>query len=231
MSSFKVYFSSENIRRFNTPSRLSFEDFISLLTKHYPAYYNPTAIRIQYMDNEGDRIEVTSELEWTEMFSQLQGQHPIKLYIFEKPTANKNNNSQDVPPCIPPAPIQNFPIPQFQGVEIGSNVTKCLAQFFPNGIILPFNIPNFLSRFVNVINVLGNTEVDLAVDVTGLGNAIHEKGMADLDHQLYKEASHAFSAQTILQPDNNIAFIISPVRRLYWAILLMHYLISIRLLN
>jgi len=91
-------------------------------------------------------------------------------------------------------------------VEIGSNVTKCLAQFFPNGIILPFNIPNFLSRFVNVINVLGNTEVDLAVDVTGLGNAIHEKGMADLDHQLYKEASHAFSAQTILQPDNNIAF-------------------------
>jgi len=79
-------------------------------------------------------------------------------------------------------------------------------SFFPNGRILPFNIPNFLSRFVNVVNVLGNTAVDLAVDISGLANAIQEKAMADLDQKLYQEASHAFKAQTILQPDNPIAF-------------------------
>jgi len=123
MSSFKVYFSTENIRRFNT-SQPTFEDFISLLTKHYPTCYN-LELRILYMDNEGDRIEVTSELEWTEMFSQLQGQNPIKLYIEEK-LNTVNKNIQDVPTSIP-NPIQNI---QCNGMEIGSNVTKCLSQFF-----------------------------------------------------------------------------------------------------
>jgi len=101
----------------------------------------------------------------------------------------------------PPLQIVVPPIPQS-----GSNVTKCLEQFFPNGIILPFNIPPFLSGIVNVINLLGNTEVDLSVDISGLAVAIHNKGMVDLDHKLYKEASHAFRALGILQPEDFNAF-------------------------
>jgi hypothetical protein len=154
------------------------------------------------MDEEGDRIEVTTEIEWTEMFSQLHGQIPIKLY-FEKP---KQIPDQKTSPICVPSPIQDTPVQPSLGVDPSSNVTKCLQQFFPNGIILPFNIPPFLSGVVNVINILGNSAVDLSVDITGLGDAIQEKGISDIDKKLYKEASHAFRAQGILQPNNPYPF-------------------------
>jgi len=220
MATFKVYFSSDNIRRLKTPTQNpTYADFISLLTKHYPTHYHDK-LRIQYLDIEGDRIDVTTDIEWNEMFSQTQNQNPIKIYIQE-PKNNSisnlgtNNNSQ-VLPVVAPAVIEPtsssssssmyFSQPPPQIPQSGSNVTKCLEQFFPNGIILPFNIPPFLSGIVNVINLLGNTEVDLSVDVSGLAEAIYNKGIADFDHKLYKDASHTFRALGILQPEDFNAF-------------------------
>jgi len=77
--SFKVYFGSDNIRRFTNDSIPSFQEFQSIITK-----LSPTQVRrIQYKDAEGDLITIASELEWEEMFSQFPDEKLYKLYLSE----------------------------------------------------------------------------------------------------------------------------------------------------
>jgi len=84
MISFKVYFSEDNIRRFNVPSLPTWEDFTSLLTQNFSAYYQPQTHKVQYKDNEEDKIQVSSQLEWEEMFNQFsKDQSLFKIYVSE----------------------------------------------------------------------------------------------------------------------------------------------------
>jgi hypothetical protein len=207
MASFKIYFSADNIRRFRATTRPTYESFVSMLSTHYGSSFHPE-LRIQYIDSEGDRIDVNTELEWNEMFDQLHGESVIKIYISE---GEKGKYFKDGPPaeCLyfhdtatkTNVKPENAPI-------IASSVGKCLEQFFPNGRILPYNIPSFLQNIVTIKHISGNGDavVDINVDISRLGDAIHHKAMEYLNIKEYKQASHTFRAQCILQPSNPVSF-------------------------
>jgi len=94
MISFKVYFSEDNIRRFNIASIPTWEGITSLLSQNFSTYFQPQTHRVQYVDNEGDKIQVSSQFEWEEMFNQFdKSQTLFKIYISEvAPNSNYNNN-------------------------------------------------------------------------------------------------------------------------------------------
>lgn len=207
MASFKIYFSNENIRRFRTTDRPSFEEFVNTLCKHYPANFHPE-LRVQYIDAEGDRIDVTTELEWKEMFDQLSDPNNIKIYISEG--ANPKYFKDGPPPqqLYFHNPLENTKVELDNAQVLSNSVSKCLEQFFPNGRILPFNIPSFLNNIVTIKYISGknDTVVDIDVDIPRLGNAIHDKAMRHLEEKNFKEASSTFRAQCILQPTNSVPF-------------------------
>jgi len=100
------------------------------------------------------------------------------------------------------------PVVPVHAEVLSSSVSKCLEQFFPNGRILPFNIPSFLNKIITVkyISGKGDAVVDIDVDIGKLGDAIHNRGMRLLDEKQYKDSSSTFRAQGILQPQNPIPF-------------------------
>jgi len=206
MASFKIYFSEDNIRRFRSSSRPTFEAFVNMLSTHYPTSFHPE-LRIQYVDSEGDRIDVNSELEWNEMFEQLTNEPVIKIHIVE---GAKGKYFKDGPPAEPlffHDPKKNERVsPPSQNLSL--NVPLCLQQFFPSGRILPFNIPAFLQNIITTqyISSDGDAVVDIDVDLPRLATAIHRKAMSHLEVKEYSEALHAFKSQCILEPENPIPF-------------------------
>jgi len=207
MASFKVYFSTSNIRRFRTTNIPSFEEFIETLSKHYPNSFHPE-LRVQYVDTEGDKIDVTTQLEWEEMFGQVSKTETIKIHITEisnpkyfkdgpPPQSLFFHEKANLQPVVPP-----------NANAFSSSVAKCLEQFFPSGHILPFNIPTFLQNIVTIKYISGNGDavVDIDVDIGQLGDAIHKRAMSLLTDKQYKDASFTFHAQGILQPQNPIPF-------------------------
>jgi tetratricopeptide (TPR) repeat protein len=178
-----------------------------MLSKHYARNYHPE-LRIQYVDSEGDRIDVNTELEWNEMFDQLHGESVIKIYISEGANGKYFKDG-------PPAECLYFhdselktQIKPENGPVIASSVGKCLEQFFPNGRILPYNIPSFLQNIVTIKHISGNGDavVDINVDISRLGDAIHRKAMDYLNVKEYHQASQTFRAQCVLQPSNPVAY-------------------------
>jgi hypothetical protein len=178
-----------------------------MLSSHYGSSFHPE-LRIQYIDSEGDRIDVNTELEWNEMFDQLHGESVIKIYISE---GAKGKYFKDGPPaeCLyfHDSALKSQIKPE-NGSSIASSVGKCLEQFFPNGRILPYNIPAFLQNIVTIKHISGNGDavVDINVDISRLGDAIHHKAMDYLNIKEYKQASQTFRAQCILQPSNPVAY-------------------------
>jgi len=205
MASFKIYFSPDNIRRFRTNTLPSYDEFVSMLCKHYPTTYHPE-LRLQYVDSEGDKIDVTSQLEWNEMFDQLTDKNNIKINVIE--VSNPKYFKDGPPPetLYFHNPLLNTRVTPDNASALSSSVSKCLEQFFPNGKILPFNIPTFLQNIVTIKYISGETNVDINVDIPSLGEAIYHKAMSYLDEKSFKEASHTFRAQCILQPTNAVAF-------------------------
>jgi len=207
MASFKIYFSPENIRRFRTASRPNFEEFHSLLCKHYPSNFHPE-LRVQYIDSEGDRIDVTTELEWAEMFDQLTDKNNIKIHITEISNAKYFKDGPPAEKLYFHNPVENARVLPDNASILSNSVSKCLEQFFPNGRILPYNIPVFLQNIITIkyISNNGDAVVDIDVDIPKLGDAIHNKAMEYLNEKQFKDASKTFRAQGILQPNNPNAF-------------------------
>jgi hypothetical protein len=163
---------------------------------------------VQYIDAEEDRIDVTSELEWNEMFGQLKDTNNIKIYIAE---ATNPKYFKDGPPAQKMFfhnPMENVKVEPDNAQTLSNSVSKCLEQFFPNGRILPFNIPTFLKNIVTIKYISGKNEavVDIDVDIPRLGSAIHEKAMDYLNEKNFKDASKTFRAQCILQPNHSVPF-------------------------
>jgi len=95
--SFKVYFSEDNIRRFHCSSVPSWTDFMTLLSQKFSSFFQPQGHKIQYMDNEGDKIQVSSQFEWEEMFRQFsESQKLFKIYVSQ--SASRNCET-DAPAC------------------------------------------------------------------------------------------------------------------------------------
>jgi len=77
-TSFKIYLSDNDVRRISSP-QCTFTEFVSKISSLYPDLSSGNFI-IRYLDQDGDKINVTTDFEWQELY-QSQIQQPVKLYI------------------------------------------------------------------------------------------------------------------------------------------------------
>jgi len=163
-------------------------------------------MRVQYLDTDGDAIDVSSENEWKEMLRYFEesGSPTIKLNVSEvKNAAYFKDGDCHVKRAY-------FTGKEKQKVDENVDMFKALipeviASFFPCGKILPHNVPEWLEAAFKVTS-LPNHEVDLDIDTAILAHVMHRKGMALLEEQRYKEATEMFSNLTLIQPNNHINF-------------------------
>jgi hypothetical protein len=129
MSHFKIFFSQNNIRRFNLTQFPSYSSFISLLKEIYPSQLI-SHFTIKYTDTDGDQITITSQIEWEEMEREL-GSGPYKLIIQSDTTTLQEKIVQD-------ETVQEKE-PKIAQNEQSSGITKscwltrigfCLKKFF-----------------------------------------------------------------------------------------------------
>jgi len=194
MASFKIFFSAENIRRFRTEKCPAYDEFIVLMAKQYSQFH--PELRIQYVDTEGDRIDVNSQHEWQEMFEELKNESIIKIHVLEGKTGQY---FKDGPPPQPLYFYQENPAISESTSDLQSRVPQCLQELFPGKHILPYNIPSFLEGIVTISN-LPNNEVDLDVDIPKLRVAIHKKGLSLLQNKEYAKGRYLFHSLCILDP-------------------------------
>jgi len=103
-TSFKIYFSPSDVRRFST-SRAGYQDFVHKLQSLYPIEL-AGQFTLRYVDKDGDNINVTSELEWQEMFRE-QTKEPIKISVVRERSPVSAKVSSQTEPTPAPTPSLN----------------------------------------------------------------------------------------------------------------------------
>jgi len=207
MTTFKLFFTKTNdIRRITKPIT-TYEEFTTLLQTLYPQFH--CELLIKYTDKEGDRIAVTSQLEWDEMMDELHDEKVIKLYIEDG--LNPDSYFKDGPEpetiqfysdSISKDPIESDNLDGFK-----FTVPKCLESLFRDQKIIPSHIPSFIKEAIqmkyNSIN-----EVDLDIDIPLLFDCLHKKAMECLgsfDREVIQKGKDYLIAMVQLKPDNYIA--------------------------
>jgi len=182
MESFKIYFGLNNdIRRVSLPK----DNFDEVIKQLYALYSSENLyhgeLRIQYVDEEGDKITVSSQGEWEEMQNASGASRPIKLWIAE----GMNRGY-----------FKDGPAPQVLGLigseqnsipltgEVANTVSvviESLGRLFPGGKILPFNLPTWLkeSGAISVKHVpdANQPTEDLSVDLIKLADALRSQAL------------------------------------------------------
>lgn len=94
-------------------------------------------------------------------------------------------------------------------VGLQDRVSKALGNLFPNGKILPHNLPSFLDGVVR-IRTRDDKSVDLDVDVHNLSSALHRRAYNLLNNapnnDALNEAKSCLLSQITLVPDNCVAY-------------------------
>lgn len=179
---FKLVFSETDIRRISINSS-SWDSFVTQLQKQYPTEFHPE-LRIQYIDNEGDKCTLSSKQEWDSMMDLFGNQSTIKLYITEGVHAGRY--FKDGPaPQVQDIYVQAGPSEKSQLVKLDREdhslaiaVPHCLKRLFPSGQILPYNLPSWLQPHVKVTKVEGSeTDVLMDIDVSGLFDELHRQAL------------------------------------------------------
>jgi hypothetical protein len=208
MTTFKIFFNENDIRRIRFENVPSYEEFVEHLQKLYPHYHVELAIK--YNDLEGDRISVSSQLEWEEMYNELIGSGIIKIYIEEGPNADKyfKDGPAPEPVCLYEDVISKVPldINAFLS-DIKENVPRCLESFFRDGRIIPSNIPSFLADAIKP-KYLGPDVVDLDIDVYKLFDLLHAKSMECLesvDRNVIIKGKEYLLSMLQMVPDHTVA--------------------------
>jgi len=150
MTSFKIYFSEDNIRRIRVEEVPSYEDFIALLHELYPKLHLEHSITIKYVDSDGDKISLDTQLEWDEMLMEFSGQSNIKLLV----EGNRNScNDGPMPEFEKFYDIYATPVDEWIE-KLQHNVPEYLSSVFENS-----NIPSFLEdESFNIQDILGEDE-------------------------------------------------------------------------
>jgi len=206
MTTFKIYFNNNDIRRLTKPVS-SYEEFIVLLQDLYPQYH--CELMIKYVDKEGDRIAVTSQIEWEEMMDELHDEKVIKLYVEEG--LHPDSYFKDGPA---PEPIQLYSdnitkenIESDRWEELKFTVPQCLESLFRDKKIIPSNIPSFIRDAIKMkYNSYG--VVDLDVDIPLLFDCLHKKSMEclnSIDREVIQKGKDYLMALVQMKPDNCIA--------------------------
>eukprot|EP01101_Sappina_pedata_P000547 TRINITY_DN10752_c0_g1_i1.p1 TRINITY_DN10752_c0_g1~~TRINITY_DN10752_c0_g1_i1.p1 ORF type:complete len:419 (-),score=198.00 TRINITY_DN10752_c0_g1_i1:112-1320(-) len=219
-TSIKVFFNNE-IRRVSLASASpSLEQLRTQLRSLFAGQFHDE-LTIQYIDEDDDRITVSSEIEWTEALRSMEA-HPVKkIHVV----SNKMGGFFKDGPA--PKPLffyedKNGGAKACKKNRIGADkqtrslhklrkaVPKCLEKLFDGGKILPHNIPEWMQSVVrvNVVSAGGEGSeevVDLDVDIHRLGCLLHRRSLALLDSQDYTQARRVLKALLALDPTSPLA--------------------------
>jgi len=92
MPVFKIYFSKDNIRRIKLSSLPNYLEFTTQLKSTYQALFQDKKFLIKYIDSDGDKIAVSTQVEWEEMLSVLrENGYKIILEFIEEEIIEKND--------------------------------------------------------------------------------------------------------------------------------------------
>lgn len=181
--------------------RPSYEEFVTFMVKLYSPVYHPE-LRLQYVDSEGDNIDVTSQLEWEEMFKELSDEKIFKIKVVEGSGKYFKDGPEPVVAYAYDEPLKKPIHPDNVG-ELRSRVPKCLQELFLEKKILPHNLPSFLEGVVK-ISYLPNNVVDIDVDVSKLSSVLFKKGLEYLDQKEYEKGRALFQALLYLTPEDSL---------------------------
>jgi len=202
--SFKIFFqNSDNIRRFRMETRPSYEQFVEFMQKLYSPLYHPE-LRLQYTDSEGDKIDVTSQLEWHEMFEELKNEKIIKIHVNEGKGPYFKDGPEPVPLYAYTDVVEKKPVDNPETQLLQSRVCACLTELFPGKRILPTHIPSFLEDIVKLIKI-SETEADLDVDIPRLQKTLFREGYDLIESKEYEKAIKIYKALLILTPEDHVA--------------------------
>jgi len=82
MTTFKIFFTEHNIRRLKFKSLPTFDEFVAQLKETYPSYFcGDKKFEVKYVDSDGDKISVSTQIEWDELLSQLGEKNVLKVII------------------------------------------------------------------------------------------------------------------------------------------------------
>jgi len=205
MTSFKIFFGNENIRRF-TIAPTSLESLHQFLVEHYSDCFHPEMV-LQYTDSDGDNISVCSEIEWNELLQQFKDAPLIKLHVLDKNPGKyfKDGPKPEVVKLVEKtqeqAEIEHPIAPGFD-----TKVTQALENLFPSKKILPYNIPAFLKEAIS-FETLGDQLVDLQINFSKFRETLHTEAlrlMESTDRKLLTQAKQLLQSQLILEPDNPV---------------------------
>jgi tetratricopeptide (TPR) repeat protein len=200
--SFKIFFqNSDNIRRFRMETRPTYQQFVEFLLKLYSPLYHPE-LRLQYTDSEDDKIFVTSQIEWEEMFEELKDDKIIKLSLVEGQKPYFKDGPE--PTCVRAYddPIGKKPI-ALEDPNLENRVTQCLKLIFPSNKIIPTNIPTFLEPAICPMNISG-CEAELDIDVNKLSQVLFREGYNLLEKKEYAKGRNIYQALLVLDPHHQL---------------------------
>lgn len=180
---FKIFW-KDQVRRFSAPV-VSWSEFQEKLRVILGADYHPE-LQVQYIDDEGDRVELATQYEWEACLAQVPVGGIVKLYI--KPHDHG-------------VYFKDSPAPEIRGVHIrdgtgnqtavdsplasavAGTVPQILASFFPDGKILPRNIPDWLAGAVRADHQ-HPFQADVDINVLALIDAIFDRALRTMQSNL-----------------------------------------------
>jgi len=184
-------------------TRPSYEQFVEFMQKLYAPLYHPE-LRLQYTDSEGDKIDVTSQLEWHEMFEELKNEKIIKIHVNEGKGPYFKDGPEPVPLYAYTDVVEKKPVDNPETQQLQSRVCACLTELFPGKRILPTHIPAFLEDIVKLIKI-SDTEADLDVDIPRLQKTLFREGYDRLEAKEYEKGRNIYKALLLLTPDDNLS--------------------------
>jgi len=213
MTTFKLYFGEEDIRRItlNVPD---WDNFNRELVGLYPQQFHPE-LRVMYKDDEGDLITISTQKEWEMMLESVQG-NVKKVYISEG--KNEGMYFKDGPPAVAVAAYTEGEKGEKAQVEeeelvkkLEIEVPKCLERLLPGGKLTPYNLPSWLQGCVEVKRIPGTRPptVDLDVDICTLFESLHKQALSmigpDVEPQLLRRAKDFLQSMIDLAPQHPLA--------------------------
>eukprot|EP01119_Soliformovum_irregulare_P006840 TRINITY_DN19258_c0_g1_i1.p1 TRINITY_DN19258_c0_g1~~TRINITY_DN19258_c0_g1_i1.p1 ORF type:complete len:357 (-),score=109.04 TRINITY_DN19258_c0_g1_i1:134-1204(-) len=201
MKPIKVYLGESEVRRFTSPLN-RWDDVVEMLRTIFGPNYHPE-LRVQYVDEDGDRITVSSDLEWKEALQFFEKENSTIIRLYIKEGANPDRYFKDSPaPEVVELYNKNGEEKQSMDVtELSISVPKGLERLFPDGKILPYNLPSWLAA-QNIIKVvsLPNHEAEVDINVDRLVVAVHDRGLLLLNEGKIAQGKEMFEICVSITP-------------------------------
>jgi len=176
---FKIFWKNE-VRRFSAPN-LTWNGFLEYVRSILGSEFHPE-LRFQYVDDENDKVELSTQYEWDACLAQVPPSGLVKLYISQTEDGIyfKDSPGPRVQYCYLNMPESRETeaeaiAPEIKAV-LASNVPKLLGSFFPDNKILPHNIPDWLIDAI-LVKDIGPHDVELDVNIPAFYDALFSRSI------------------------------------------------------